>query len=137
MNAFSGVTPILNVRSVTASIDYYVNQLGFAKRWDWGDPPTFGCVTRDKVSIFLCEGSQGQPGTWMMIFLDNVDELYQEYKERGAKVLKPPTNMPWETREMNVEDLDGHHIRFGSDRTGPVDSAEVGRYWNELQFPDR
>ncbi|HET8825275.1 MAG TPA: bleomycin resistance family protein [Terriglobales bacterium] len=137
MNAFSGVTPILNVRNVTASVDYYVNKLGFTKRWDWGEPPTFGCVSRDNVSIFLCEGAQGQSGTWMMVFLDNVDELYQEYKERGANVLKPPTNMPWETREMNVEDPDGHRIRFGSDSTGPADPAEVKSYWDELQFPDR
>lgn len=137
MNAFEGVTPILNVKNVIASIDYYVNKLGFTKRWDWGEPPTFGCVARDKVSIFLCEGAQGQPGAWMMIFLDNVDELYREFTERGAKVRKPPTNMPWGTREMNVEDPDGHRIRFGSDSTGPADPAEVGRYWNELQFPDR
>lgn len=137
MNAFEGVTPILNVKNVPASIDYYVNKLGFTKRWDWGDPPTFGCVGRDKVSIFFCEGAQGQPGTWMMIFLDNVDELYRELTERGAKVLKPPTNMPWGTREMNVEDPDGHRLRLGSDSTGPADPDEVGRYWNELQFQDR
>jgi len=136
MNAFSGVTPILNVRNVTVSIDYYVNKLGFTKRWDWGDPPTFGCVSRDNVSIFLCEGAQG-PGTWIMIFVDNVDELYQEYKQRGAKVLKPPTNMPWETREMNVQDLDRHRIRFGSDATGAADPNEVKSYWDEAQFPDR
>src|SRR5579859_4450230 len=123
MNAFHGVTPILNVKSVPASIEYYVNKLGFTKRWDWGTPPTFACVARDKVSIFLCEGSQGQPGTWMMIFVDNADELYREFTDCGAKVLKSPTNMPWGTREVNVGDLDGHHIRFGSDSTGPVDAA--------------
>jgi hypothetical protein len=46
MNEFAGVTPILNVRNFTASINYYVNKLGFRKRWDWGDPPTFGCVSQ-------------------------------------------------------------------------------------------
>jgi uncharacterized glyoxalase superfamily protein PhnB len=73
----------------------------------------------------------------MMIFLANVDELHREYQQRGAKVLKAPTNMPWGTREMNVEDPNGHHIRFGSDATGPADPAEVKRYWDDLQFPDR
>ena len=38
-------------------MDYYINKLGFTKKWDWGDPPTFGCVARDKVSIFLCEAT--------------------------------------------------------------------------------
>jgi predicted enzyme related to lactoylglutathione lyase len=136
-NHFEGVTPILNVKSVAASMDYYVNKLGFTKRWDWGEPPTFGSVGRDKVSIFLCEGAQGRPGTWMMIFVDDVDALYADYKERGTKVLQPPTNMPWETREMNVEDPDGHRIRFGSDSTGPADPNEVKRFWDAVQFPDR
>jgi len=137
MNAWHTVTPILNVKNFTISMDYYVNKLGFSKRWEWGEPPNFGCVARDKVSIFLCEGAQGQPGTWMMIFVDNVDELYSQYQRQGARILKPPTNMPWRTREMNVEDPDGHRIRFGSDSTGPVDHEEVKCYWDELQFPAR
>jgi uncharacterized glyoxalase superfamily protein PhnB len=133
MNAFHGVTPILNVKSVPKAISFYVDQLGFSKRWDWGDPATFGCVERDKVSIFVCEAAQGRSGTWVMIFLDSVDELYDEYTRRGVKILQRPTNMPWGTREMNVEDPDGHHIRFGSDSTGPSDPAEVKRFWDAVQ----
>jgi hypothetical protein len=34
MNDFEGAIPILNVRDVSASIDYYVNKLGFEKKWD-------------------------------------------------------------------------------------------------------
>ena len=131
-NHFEGVTPILNVSSFAASMDYYVNKLGFTKKWDWGQPPTFGCVGRDDVSIFLCQGGQGQPGTWLMIFLDSVDELYTDYKGTGAKVLQPPTNMPWGSREMHVEDPDGHRIRFGSDSTGTADVEEVQRFWDAV-----
>lgn len=40
----------------------------------------------------------------------------------------PPTNMPWGTREMNVEDPDGHRIRMGSDSTGPTDEDELKRF---------
>ena len=75
MNKFQCATPILNVRNFAASIDYYVNKLGFEKKWDWGNPPEFGCVARGKVEIFLCEGGQGQSGTWMSIFMDDVEEL--------------------------------------------------------------
>ena len=62
MNDFECVVPILNVKNFAASMDYYVTKLGFTKKWDWGDPPGFGCVARGKVEIFLSEGSQGQPG---------------------------------------------------------------------------
>jgi len=113
--------PILNVRDMAASMDYYVNKLGFEKLWDWGEPPTFGCVRRGKVQIFLCENGQGQSGTWMSIFMDDVDALYEEYKQSGAIIRAAPKNYPWETREMRVEDLDGHTFRMSGEATGPSD----------------
>jgi catechol 2,3-dioxygenase-like lactoylglutathione lyase family enzyme len=128
MNEFECVIPILNVKNFAASLDYYVSKLGFRKKWAWGEPPTFGCVERNKVSIFFCEGAQGQAGMWMSIFLDNVDELHEEYKKSGAIIRMPPTNMPWGVREMSVEDPDGHRFRMGSDTTGPVDNDAVERF---------
>lgn len=125
MNEFECVTPIFNVKNLAASIDYYINKLGFEKNWDWGTPPTFASVQRGKVHIFLCEGGQGQPGTWIEIFMDDVDSLYEEYKRRGAVIIQPPKNFPWETREMLVEDLDGHRIRMGGKATGPADQDYI------------
>jgi hypothetical protein len=121
MNEFEGVVPILRVKNFAAAMEYYLTKLGFQKKWDWGTPPTFGCVTRGKVNIFLCEGAQGQPGMWMSIFLENVDALHEEYQKSGA-------NMPWGTREMNMVDLDGHHFRMGSDATGPADEDGMKKF---------
>jgi hypothetical protein len=59
-------------------MDYYVKKLGFTMKWDWGTPPTFGSVTRGQVEIFLCEGAQGHAGTWMSIFMEEVDALNEE-----------------------------------------------------------
>ena len=134
MNEFENVIPILNVKNFAASMDYYVNKLGFRKKWDWGDPPTFGCVTRGKVHIFLCEGAQGQPGVWMSIFTEDVDALHEEYKKSGAIIRLTPTNMPWGTREMNVEDPDGHRLRMGSEATGPADEEGLKRFSEIEQF---
>lgn len=125
MNEFEAVIPILRVKNFGEAMEYYVTKLGFQKRWDWGTPPTFGCVTRGNVNIFLCEGAQGQPGMWMSIFLEDVDALHEEYKKSGAIIRLAPANMPWRTREMNVVDLDGHHLRMGSDATGTADDDAV------------
>lgn len=122
LNRFEGAVPILSVKSVPTSIAYYVEKLGFIKEWDWGSPPTFGCVQRDQVRIFLCQGAQGSPGTWLSIFVHDVDDLYGDYQRRGAIIRQPPTNFPWGVREMNVEDPDGHRLRIGSDAAGPGDS---------------
>lgn len=124
-NRFESAVPILNVRNVPASIAYYVEKLGFHKEWDWGTPATFGCVFRDAVRIFLCEGAQGAPGNWISIFIHNVDALHEDYKKSGAIIRQAPTNFPWGLREMNVEDLDGHRLRLGSEATGPADDVTL------------
>jgi ankyrin repeat protein len=124
-NRFSEAIPILNVKSVPASIAYYVDKLGFRKEWDWGAPATFGCVSRDGVKLFLCQGGQGAPGTWVSIFVQDVDLLFDEYRRRGATIRQPPTNFPWGLREMNVEDLDGHRLRMGSAATDAADGAQL------------
>ncbi|MDQ7248129.1 glyoxalase superfamily protein [Dongia sedimenti] len=122
---FDYAIPILNVKNVPASIAHYVDKLGFEKEWDWGEPATFGCVRRDGVQIFLCEGGQGAAGTWISIFVRDVDALHADYQRRGALIRQKPTNFPWGLKEMNVEDLDGHRLRFGSEATGPADGAAL------------
>jgi hypothetical protein len=66
----AGVTPILRVADYDASVEYYVNILGF--KLDWGSG-RFGSVRRDKASLMLCEGSQGCPGTWMWFAVSDAD----------------------------------------------------------------
>jgi hypothetical protein len=43
----------------------------------------------------------------------------------------------WGTREMNVEDPDGHRFRMGSDATGPADKDGVKRFSEMEQLPRR
>jgi catechol 2,3-dioxygenase-like lactoylglutathione lyase family enzyme len=106
--------PILHVRSLHASQRYYRDALGFKVDWEHGDPPDFGSVSRGDGVLFLCQGCQGNPGSWMMMFTRNVDRLHDEFVRRKAIIKMPPTNMPWGMREMQVADPDGNVIRFGS-----------------------
>ena len=122
---FGGPTPIFNVKNVPASIDYYVKKLGFQLAWDWGVPSSFACVTRGDTSLFLCEGGQGAPGTWLFINVEDVDLLWAEYQESDATIVQAPTNFSWGHREMNVEDLDGHRFRFASESKGDPDEVPL------------
>jgi len=115
MAKFQFVHPILSVKNVNASIEHYTRVLGFSVAFTWPhDEPvkTFAGVCRGHVEIFLCQGAQGQPGTWMSIFVDDVDALFEEYKATNATIRQPPTTMPWGVREMNIEDPDGHRLRM-------------------------
>src|SRR4029077_3553247 len=58
--AFEGVTPILRVGSLAASLEYYVKVLGF--KVDWQDPGIAGSVSRGRCHIMLCESDQGHAG---------------------------------------------------------------------------
>jgi catechol 2,3-dioxygenase-like lactoylglutathione lyase family enzyme len=109
---FEGVTPILGVRNLPASIDYYVSVLGF--KVDWHQPGIIASVSRDRCGIFLCEGDQGNPGTWVWIGVQDTGLLFEDYRSKGAKVRHPPTNYSW-AYEMQIEDPDGHVLRFGSE----------------------
>jgi predicted enzyme related to lactoylglutathione lyase len=109
---FEHAAPILNVSDMAASVKYYVESLGF-RNADWGTD-AFTSVNRDAAEIYLCQGAQGRPGTWVWIGVEDVATLYQEYKTSGAKIRKAPENYPW-AYEMQVEDSDGHVLRFGSE----------------------
>ena len=124
----SGVTPILNVSSLAQSFAWFA-LLGWEKRWDWGDPPSFGAVGNGKIEIFLCQdcqGSRGGPppaawentgGTWMSWWLDSpaaVDAAHALALEKGITVTWPPTDMPWGVRECHLLHPDGHTFRVGA-----------------------
>ena len=109
--AFEGTNPILRVRDVNISIDYYVGKLGF--RLDWRGP-FFASVSRGNCHIFLSQGDQGHFGTWAWIGVEDADALLKEYESKGAKIRHQPTNYEW-AYEMQVEDLDGNVLRLGSE----------------------
>jgi len=107
------LTPILYVRDFKETMDYYTRRLFFQRRWEWGKPPEFGCVALDKVEIFLCLKGQGKPGTWLSIWMDDLDGYHDRIKKRGAEIIHAPKNEPWGCREMKVRDPNQHVIRFG------------------------
>ncbi len=118
---FGGVNPVLRVKDVDASVQYYVQKLGFQKNWGTGG---FACVSRGKCSLFLCEGDQGHFGAWVWIGVDDVQVVLEECKRTGAIVRHEPTNYPW-ALEMQVEDLDGNVLRVGSE---PLKDQPTGEW---------
>ena len=107
-----GLTPILNVSNIVESFAWFA-KLGWQKAWDWGDPPTFGAVCSGHYEIFLCQGGQGKDGTWMSLWVDDVDAVHAECVAQGIEVTMPPTDEPWNVREMHVRHPDGHTFRIG------------------------
>ena len=110
MAMIENVTPILRVENLEASRRYYIQTLGFSLDWDTDGAIS---VSRDRKSIMLCEGEQGQPGTWLWIGVEDADALYAEFLAKGAHIRSPPQNFSW-AYEFEVADPDGHVLRIGS-----------------------
>src|SRR5687767_4057157 len=113
------MNPILNVSSVVESIKWF-EKLGWQKGFEWGDPPDFGSVCSGNYAIFLCEDGQGSrgksnlamtfgpngndradKGVWVSVWVDDVEAVYQHCLTEGIEVTWPPTDMPWNVREMH------------------------------------
>ncbi len=117
--------PILKVKDVSSSLDYYCNKLGFSKVFSWKDGVgfcnigklDFAEVKRGSANIMLSSREYVDNGTWVYLYLDSVTELeslYQEFKESGSLVVEPPNDKPWNAREILVKDLDENFLRIGS-----------------------
>ena len=120
---FGPATPLVRVANLRASVDYFVQILGF--KIDWDD--TIVSVSRDRCVLFLCQGDQGNPGSWIWIGVADAEALHEELVAKGAKIRQGPTNFPW-ALEIQVEDLDGNVLRFGSD---PIEGRPYGP-WKDM-----
>jgi catechol 2,3-dioxygenase-like lactoylglutathione lyase family enzyme len=121
------LTPILYVKDFTAATKYYTEKLLFRLAWDWGEPPTFGCVKLGSVEIFFSQGGQGSPGTWLCVFLDDVDRYCDRIKRLGAEIIYGPKDEPWGMREIHVRDPNDHVIRFGQGIPSREPKLEIER----------
>ena len=122
---FLSARPILNVTDLAASLDYYCLTLGFGQDWTWSDsrqfgggaPPAVAQVRRGRCVLILAQGEQGHPGTWVYLDLEtlpDLETLYQEYRQAGARIVEPPSDRAWGVREMRVQDPDTHTLRIAA-----------------------
>ena len=58
------------------------------------------------------EATEIIPGS-LTLLIENVDEVYQEFIDRGAVILSSIESKPWGIREFSVVTPDGHRITFG------------------------
>ena len=76
---------------------YYVDVLGF-RNAPWGNDD-FTSVNRERrAGIDLCRGAEGQPGTWVWIGVEDVQALYEEYKQPAPKFATRRSTFPGPTK---------------------------------------
>ena len=104
--------PVLHVPDVVGTAAFYRDVLGFT--WDFGDD-TYAVVWRDNSAIHFVKDETIPRGIHLFHWVKDVDAYYKEILDRGAHVVKEPTNQPYGIREFGLSDLNGVGIVFGQD----------------------
>jgi catechol 2,3-dioxygenase-like lactoylglutathione lyase family enzyme len=97
--------PVLFVSDLQAALRFYIDKLGFEKRWHSGDGNGTVCqVNRGGCEVILCEDAARQDRGRLFIELnrDGIDELRREIAERAVPTGKVTRRMIGNARDDNA-----------------------------------
>ena len=108
---------VLAVKDLKIETEYYIDKLGFdrdftAPGWEFLSFGDFKVMLGECSDEMTAEAT-GNHSWFAHALIENVDEIYQEFRERGATILSAIENKPWGIREFSVVTPDGHRIAFG------------------------
>ncbi len=114
--------PLLHVSDPIAAENFYCKQLGFEKTFSYrpfGETgPCYFGIERDGIRLHVSSFPEdGKAGTAIVLIVDNIDELFLEFKQRSVAIDLEPTDQSWGNREMYIKDADDNSIRFTQEIT--------------------
>jgi predicted lactoylglutathione lyase len=119
------ICPVFLANDVIKTTEYYVEKLGFkyAKHFDKND--NFAAVYRDSIEIIIIQKRKGQIESNTEKYgngydayidtdtLDGINVLFNEFKQKGVKIIKEPNITDYGSLEFVFEDIDGRNIGVG------------------------
>ncbi|HEY9002897.1 MAG TPA: VOC family protein [Mucilaginibacter sp.] len=119
---FIRINPLLPVKNLRETLDYYRDTLGFSDEWTWTDKngnETDGGIRRDDMRLLFGEApdfviiisSYPKSRLPLMWFVENIDEIFKEYKARGIEFADTLRTHPYGLREFAFIDINGYYIR--------------------------
>ena len=121
-SAFWYLRPVVFVSDLQAALRFYLDTLGFEKRWHTSDGKGTVCqVDRGGCEIILCEDAARQDKARLFVELnrDGIDELRREITERAV-----PTEKAWWGYDViRITDPDGNELLFPLDETNDRERA--------------
>jgi predicted lactoylglutathione lyase len=119
------ICPVFLANDVIKTTEYYVEKLGFkyAKHFDKND--NFAAIYRDSIEIIIVQKRKGQIESNAEKYgngydayidtdtLDGINVLFNEFKQKGVKIIKEPNVTDYGSLEFVFEDIDGRNIGVG------------------------
>lgn len=121
------IYPTFRYRNAVRMIDWLEKAFGFTVRVSYTEGGKVGHAELAFGSSMIMLGSVqddhyggiiGEPGTQggkgVYVAVDDCDVLYERAKAAGAKILEPPTDRPYGSREFLCADPEGNVWGFGT-----------------------
>jgi hypothetical protein len=107
---------------MAATMTCLERELGFAVAGTAGDLPSWASMVRDDCEIMLVCGEFPLPAQdWAAyLYVDDADAMHAEFASRGAAIVRPPVDKPYNLREFEVRLPDGRLLAFG----GPIPAGQ-------------
>lgn len=119
MASIISVAPQFLVDDLEKSLNYYERKLGFTR--DFVYEGFYAAVSRDRAIIHLkCAPKleaervhrKAEEHLDAYLAVSAVADLHEEFVGRGATIIKPLEQRPWNARDFYVEDPDGYILCF-------------------------
>ena len=110
------------VRNLRQTLDYYRDTLGFHDEWTWGDKHgdiKDGGIRPDDMRLLFGEdpdfadiiNGDNKNRLPLMWFVENIDEIFLEFKDTGIQIADTLRTHPYGLREFAFVDINGYYIR--------------------------
>ena len=125
----TSISAQLFVADIKASCGFFIDKLGFAIDFVYGDPPFYAQVRRDNARLALRQFDGGVfvgdirerehllSAAITVATADEIKQLFLSYQWEGVCFHQTLKKEPWGARTFIVQDLDGNLILFA----GPAD----------------
>ncbi|NHK27264.1 VOC family protein [Parvularcula flava] len=110
---FAKAIPLFAAQDIGAAMRWYEERLGFTQRFEY---PDYGIISRDDIilNFWLCKDRHIAENTSAYFNVENIDDLYAEFRERSAETrMTEPKDFDYGMREFHIWDLDGNLLRLG------------------------
>lgn len=103
----------LAVRDMARSVDFYRDKVGLELLYG-GESDSFSSfrVGDGYLNLIL---AQDKTWSWwgrLILYVDDVDALYQRLVQSGLNPSTTPQDAPWDERYFHINDPDSHELSF-------------------------
>lgn len=133
---FFFANPILPVKSVDDTLNFYKTQLGFTVAIAWNDP-AYGVVRRGNAVIEFGEHRKEYAGTGICIIgVENADVIYQEWKSRNIEFVGDFADRDYGNKDFRIRDNNGNMLIIGHALTNKCALLRKGNVADRFLWSD-